>query len=117
MLFQDLLTALRAVADRHDADISTIALRATLDSPDVAATIVGARYADRLPRTLRAFEIELTDQDRSEIEAVRARATGPDGPVYALERDITGRHGRIMKYNLNKGDDRLASATSEGGAD
>jgi hypothetical protein len=27
---------------------------------------------------------------------------GPQGDTYALERDRTGRHGRIMKYNLNK---------------
>ena len=114
VLFQDLLATLRAVADRHGCDISAIALRATLDSPDVAATIVGARYADRLPQTLRAFEVELTDGDRREIETVRGRSTGPQGPVYGLERDVAGRHGRIMKYNLNKGDDRLGSVTLQG---
>ena len=27
---------------------------------------------------------------------------GPPGDTYALERDKSGRHGRIMKYNLNK---------------
>ncbi|MYI69211.1 MAG: aldo/keto reductase [Boseongicola sp. SB0673_bin_14] len=113
-LFQDLLAALRAVADRHGADIAAIALRATLDSPDVAATIVGARYADRLPQTFRAIEIELTDRDRREIEAVRDRSTGPLGSVYGLERDVTGRHGRIMKYNLNKGDDRMAGTARQG---
>lgn len=113
-LFQDLLAALRAVADRHGADIAAIALRATLDSPDVAATIVGARYADRLPQTFRAIEIELTDRDRREIEAVRDRSTGPLGSVYGLERDVTGRHGRIMKYNLNRGDDRMAGTARQG---
>ncbi|MDE0520495.1 MAG: aldo/keto reductase [Boseongicola sp.] len=113
-LFQDLLAALHAVANRHGCDISAIALRATLDSPDVAATIVGARYADRLPQTLRALEVELTDGDRHEIEAVRGRSTGPRGPVYALERDAEGRHGRIMKYNLNRGDERLACAEIKG---
>ena len=113
-LFQDLLATLRAVANRHGTDISAIALRVTLDSPDVAAAIVGARYANRLPQTLRAFEIELTDQDCREIEAVRDRSTGPQGPVFGLERDVMGRHGRIMKYNLNKGDNRLASTDRQG---
>ena len=110
-LFQELLSALRAVADRHEADISTIALKATLDSSDIAAAIVGGRYADRLPRTLHAFELELTEEDRVAIEAIRSRAKGPLGPVYGLERDIFGSHGRIMKYNLNKGDNRLASVS------
>ena len=108
-LFQELLRVLRAVADRHEVEISTIAVRATLDMPQVTATIVGARYANRLPRTLRAFEISLSEQDQSEIQSVLAQAQGPNGPVYGLERDIEGPHGRIMKYNLNKGDDRLAS--------
>jgi hypothetical protein len=27
----------------------------------------------------------------------------PPGDVFDLERDRTGRHGRIMKYNLNAG--------------
>ena len=109
-LFQELLKALRRVADRHAADISAVALRMVLDGGVVTAAIVGARYADRLENTLRAFSIELSDQDRQEIGAVQARSQGPGGPVYALERDIYGRHGRIMKYNLNKGDNRLAGS-------
>ena len=107
-LFQDLLAVLCVVAERHGSDISAIALRATLDNPSVAAAIVGARYANRLTPTLRSFEIALTAQDRREIEAVQCRSTGPQGPVYGLERDVTGRHGRIMKTNLNRSDDRLA---------
>ena len=103
-LFQELLESLRRVANTHDVDIATIALRTALDCPDVGAAIVGARYADRLPRTLRAFDLELTDADRADMDQVLSRRQGPDGPVYALERDTTGRHGRIMKYNLNKGD-------------
>ena len=110
-LYQELLAALRSVADRHAADIATIALQATLDSPGVAAAIVGARYAERLPQTLRALELRLNAEDRAEIEAVRGRAAGPAGPVYGLERDISGRHGRIMKYNLNRGDNRMAAAS------
>ena len=35
-------------------------------------------------------------------------ANGPHGAVYGLERDRTGRHGRIMKYNLNtRPDDKV----------
>ena len=113
-LFQEILSALRRVASRHGVEISTIAVRSMLDNPDVAATIVGARYASRLPRTLSAFAIELTDEDRREIGAVCGRSTGPNGPVFGLERDITGRHGRIMKYNLNQGDESLGQGAANG---
>ncbi|MEM6986032.1 MAG: aldo/keto reductase [Pseudomonadota bacterium] len=114
-LFQSLMAALRRVADRHAVDIATVALRTNLDSPDLSAAIVGARYADRLPDTLRALSIQLTDYDCAEIDDVLSQRSGPNGPVYSLERDLDGPHGRIMKYNLNKGDQRLA-ATPEGGA-
>jgi len=106
-LFQELLAACRAVADRHRprhpaVDISTVAIRHTLDQPRVAAAIVGARYAGRLAPTLAAFDIALDAADRARIDAVRSRARGPGGDCYDLERDRSGRHGRIMKYNLNQ---------------
>ncbi len=108
-LFQELLAVLRSVADRRQTDVSTIALGTALDSSDIDAAIVGARYADRLPQTLRAIELELSDEDRKEIDAARNRSRGPHGPVYGLERDMTGRHGRIMKYNLGRCDNRITN--------
>jgi hypothetical protein len=36
------------------------------------------------------------------INAVLARANPVPGDVYALERDRNGKHGSVMKYNLNK---------------
>ena len=47
--------------------------------------------------------LELTAEDHREIAAVLARRKGPAGDTFALERDRTGRHSSIMKYNLNKG--------------
>jgi len=102
-LFQELLAVLRGIADRHGVDISAVAIRAMLQTPAVAAAIVGARYADRLPKTLSVFGFELNDDDWSRIRAVQEESHGPTGPVYALERDREGRHGRIMKYNLQSG--------------
>ena len=37
------------------------------------------------------------------IDAILAQQPGPEGDTYTLERDRTGRHGSIMKYNLNAG--------------
>ncbi|SHE86678.1 Predicted oxidoreductase [Kaistia soli DSM 19436] len=100
-LFQELLAALARVAARHDVDIATVASRHVLDRPGVAAVIVGARNRAHLPRNLAIGALRLTDADRAEIDAVLARRQGPEGDVYTLERDRTGRHGSIMKYNLN----------------
>ena len=100
-LFQHLLRVLRGIADTHGADIATVASRAVLDLPAVAAVIVGARNRAHLAANLRIGALALTDADRAAIAGVLARATGPADDVYALERDRTGRHGSIIKYNLN----------------
>ena len=101
-LFQELLAALRRVADRHGLDVATVASSAVLDETrrrrrhrrgDVASTS-GREHgrrgdaADRPPTMPRS--------PRS-----RAGACGPKGDVYELERDRGGPHGSIMKYNLS----------------
>lgn len=106
--FQALLDVLKQVGDAHGVSLSAVATRWVLDQPQVAAAIVGARYARHLPKTLQVFEFSLTDKDRAAIDAVLAQANGPAGPVYGLESDRSGRHGRIMKYNLNtRPDDKI----------
>jgi aryl-alcohol dehydrogenase-like predicted oxidoreductase len=100
-LFQELLAALRQVADRHDCDIATVATRVVLDRPGVAAAIVGATSTAHLAAHARVGSLELDGEDRARIEAVTRRRKGPPGDVYTLERDRDGPHGRIMKYSLN----------------
>lgn len=102
-LFQELLRALKAVGERHDADIATVASAWVLRQPLVAAVIVGARNQDHALANARIMEIALTDDDLAAIQAVIDRSSGPEGDVYTLERDRTGRHGSIMHYNLNAG--------------
>lgn len=101
-LFQELLAALASIATKHGVSITAVATRHVLDRPHVAAVIVGARYAEHLADNLAVFRFALDEEDRSRIDAVLARRTGPEGDAYTLERDKEGRHGRIMKYDLNK---------------
>ena len=100
--FQRLLQTLKSVADRHGVPLSTVAIRWVLDQPAVAAAIVGARYGNRIGDTLEVFRLRLDAGDRAAIDAVLADCPGPAGDTYTLERDKTGPHGRIMKYDLNK---------------
>jgi len=107
-LFQELLQALLVVGTRHGAPLSAVASAWVLDQPQVAAAIVGARYARHLPLTLQVFDVAMDDADRASIDTVLAKSGGPNGTVFGLERDRSGRHGRIMKYNLNaKPDDSI----------
>jgi len=100
-LFQELLSALSRVAARHGTDIATVATRAVLDRAQVAAAIVGAVNASHLAAHERIASFALDGDDHAAIASVTGRRAGPAGDVYALERDRTSPHGRIMKYELN----------------
>lgn len=100
-MFQSLLKVLHGIAQKHGTDIASIASRAILDRPQVAGVIVGAVNTSHLKSHRQIDEIHLTDDDLAAVDAITCRRGGPQGDVYALERDRTGIHGRIMKYELN----------------
>ena len=106
-LFQLLLRAIKEIADKHRVPMSAVASRYVLDQSQVGAVIIGARYGRHLPATLSTFNLNFDSNDREKIESILSQRKGPSGPVYALESDRTGRHGRIMKYNLNERSDAV----------
>jgi len=100
-LFQELLMVLAGIAARHGADIASVATRAILDRSAIAAAIVGATNTTHIQAHAQIGALRLEDADRAAIASVTDRRRGPLGDVYLLERDRTGRHGQIMKYELN----------------
>jgi aryl-alcohol dehydrogenase-like predicted oxidoreductase len=100
-LFQDLLAAARSVAERHGTDIATVASRVVLDRPGITAVIIGARDRSHLASNVEVGSLRLTEEDRAQIGAVLGCANPIGGDFYEAERDRAGRHGSIMKYNLN----------------
>lgn len=99
--FQALLTTLARVGARHGQGIAAVATRHVLDQPHVATAIVGVRNRAHLAAHSGLFGWALTVQDRLDIATVLAQRVPLAGDIYALERDRTGRHGRIMKYDLS----------------
>ena len=100
--FQELLGLLSEISQAHGVRIGAVAIRWVLDQPGVAAVIVGARNAERLPGTVDALRIELGASERERLGAFLDRLPLPAGDVYELERDRSGAHGRIMRYNLGE---------------
>ncbi|HVW68569.1 MAG TPA: aldo/keto reductase [Steroidobacteraceae bacterium] len=100
-LFQELLATLARIAAKHRTDVASIASRIVLDRPQVAAVIVGATSTAHLQAHERIADLRLDATDLAAVAAVTGRRSGPEGDVYALERDRGGRHGQIMKYELN----------------
>ena len=107
-MFQRLLQALQRVGDRHGVGIGEVAVRWTLDRPNVAGCIVGATSTRHLARNVRIFDFALTREDRAEIALVTDDRRGPAGvPRTGIDRN--GPHGRIMRYNQNEANQKPAA--------
>ena len=75
-LFQQLLTVLRTVADKHAVSIANVSVRYVLDRPAVGGVIIGARLgvAEHIADNARVFRIRLDAEDLEDIEAVLAQS-------------------------------------------
>ena len=71
-LFQELLSALNYIAQKHNASISNISTRYVLDKPAVSAVIVGTRLgiSEHIDDNLKTFDLSLDDEDHSKINSV-----------------------------------------------
>ncbi len=75
-LFQELLGALKPIADKHGVSIADVGIRYILDRPFVAGVIVGTRLgvAEHIADNARVFGFALDADDRTRIEAVLAKS-------------------------------------------
>ena len=75
-LFQELLGALRSVADTYQVNIANVAVRYVLDRPAVAGAIVGVRLgvSENRADSARVFEFNLDQSDLAQIDAVLNRS-------------------------------------------
>ena len=85
-LFQELLSALSRIAERHGVSIAAVASRYVVEEDGVVAVILGSRHARHLQDNLSVAAFDLDDDDRAEIAPILARATGPLGDCYDLDR-------------------------------
>lgn len=74
-LFQELLAALKRIADRRGASIANIGTRYVLDRPAVAGVIVGTRLgvAEHMADNARVFDLVPDDDDVAALEPALAR--------------------------------------------
>ena len=71
-LFQELLSNLKTVAQKHKVSIANIATRYILDSPAVAGVIIGTRLGivDHRASNEQVFNLKLERSDLDAIDAV-----------------------------------------------
>ncbi len=102
-LLQDLLLALRSIATRHGTTIADIAFRAIHDHADPAAVMLDADQAGPAVARIEARDFVPTERDREVLAAVLERRTGPDGPVFGIERERTGKRVTFARTDLKAG--------------
>jgi aryl-alcohol dehydrogenase-like predicted oxidoreductase len=78
--------ALRPIAERHGATVSTVAVAWTLAWPGVTGAIVGARDAAQVEGWIGAGSLRLTAEDRAEITQALLRTGAGSGPVESVRR-------------------------------
>ncbi|EJD05263.1 Aldo/keto reductase [Fomitiporia mediterranea MF3/22] len=79
MLFQSLLSVLRAIGDRHGGvSIANVATRWVLQHPFVGAVLVGTRLglSAHTEDNRRVFSFSLTGEDKQQIEAILDQSNG-----------------------------------------
>jgi len=75
-LFQELLAALKSIADKHAISIANVAVRYILDKPSVAGVIAGVRLglSEHRADNARVFGLTLDTEDLDRIRAVTNRS-------------------------------------------
>ena len=75
-LFQELLQALKIVAEKHEVSVANVAVRYVIDRPAVAGAIVGVRLgaSEHRADTAKVFSFNLDQQDLDQIDAVLNRS-------------------------------------------
>ncbi|MBD2364708.1 aldo/keto reductase [Anabaena minutissima FACHB-250] len=75
-LFQELLSTLKEIADKHGVSISNVAVRSILDQPAVGGVIVGARLgiAEHIEDNAKIFSLNLDAEDSDRINTISQKS-------------------------------------------
>lgn len=75
-LFQELLSTLKQIAQKHGVSLPNLAVRYILDKPAVAGAIVGSRLgvSEHLSDNARVFDFSLDKSDDEQINAVLGKS-------------------------------------------
>lgn len=97
---QTVLSVLNELAKARDTDIATLALAWVLGRAGVAATLIGASNAARIPGLLSAGETILSEDDETRIGDALERIRPLRGDVGEFERDPARPLARLIRSRL-----------------
>lgn len=99
--FQRLLATLDGVASKHNVELATVAARYVLEQKQVFGLIIGFSQTREFAKLEEVFSFSFDEEDTQALDGVLQDIPMIPGDIYSVERDKDGRHGKIMKYNLN----------------
>lgn len=100
--YQKILVKLTQLARKHYTTPANIATAFVLQTKGVSAAILGPRNAAHITELDQLDDIALSPREYGELHALATRSISSNQEdIYSYERDTSGPHGRIMKYNLN----------------
>lgn len=75
-LFQELLSTLKKIADKHSVSISNVAARYILDQPSVGGVIVGARLglSEHIEDNAKVFNFTFDAEDLNQIDIISSKS-------------------------------------------
>ncbi len=75
-LFQELLSTLKKIADKHNVSISNVAVRYILDQPSVGGVIVGARLglSEHIEDNAKVFNFTFDAADLNQIDTISSQS-------------------------------------------
>jgi aryl-alcohol dehydrogenase-like predicted oxidoreductase/peroxiredoxin len=75
-LFQQLLSALAQIAQKHGVGIANVAIRYILEQPAVAGAIVGARLSisEHIQANAQVFDFSLDSEDRGRLDPILSQS-------------------------------------------
>jgi aryl-alcohol dehydrogenase-like predicted oxidoreductase len=80
----DVVEGLQPIADEKNCTLSQLALAWCMQQPGVTSPIIGPRTMEQLEDNLKAYDVEITDEDRRRIDRV-ARRGDSVAPFYEAE--------------------------------
>ena len=102
---------LEAIANAHDSTPARVALAWVQGQPGVASTIIGARRLAQLEDNIRAFDLKLTVEERSRLDALTKPTLGfPQNmqPIFPAIHNggttVNGLYAPASPFVLEKGE-------------
>ncbi len=98
-VFQHRLSFLSKLASKYHCEIANIAIAALLQAGRADAVIVGLSPQNFATHNRSLAKLPLLEM--RDLQEINAWTCNLPGDAYDAERDLTGVHAKVMKYNLN----------------